>query len=108
MATTTENWKAEDYLVQFEKAIERASDEKFKEVFRELAGELSLLDAEFLAEGVGCNKNLDDLLEIFHSIYGRIGYCERPRGFERECETLYKDVALAVELVQRFRTSCSV
>lgn len=108
MATATGNWKASDYLVQFEKAIERSEAPRFKEAFKTLAGELSLLDAEFLAEGMGCSKNLDDLLEAFHSIYGRIGYCEKPRGFERECDTLYKDVALAVELVQRFRTSCSI
>lgn len=108
MASATDDWKTGDYLVHFEKAAEKSAEEKFRKAFSSLAGELSLLDAEFLAEGMGCSKNLDDLLETFHSIYGRIGYCEKPRGFERECDTLYKDVALAVELVQRFRKSCTI
>jgi hypothetical protein len=107
MASRTENWSIGDFLSHFEKAIDRAVDQRFKDKFHALAGELELLDTEFLKEQKGCGTPLDALIDKLQSLTGRLGYCEHPRGFEAECDTLYRDVDAAVKSVSEFRLSCS-
>ena len=107
MATMTENWSVGDYLSHFEKEITRAVEPRFKEQFKELAGELEHLDSEFLLESAGCGAGLDPILEQLHSLAGRLGYCERPRGFEKECDLLFGDVQKAIGTVKKFRSTCS-
>lgn len=102
-----ESWTIGDFLSHFEREIERAKEQRFKDVFRTLTAELSLLDAEFLKEKKGCGEPLEVLLDRLHSLAGRLGYCERPRGYEAECEALYGDVDDTVRSVRQFRQSCS-
>lgn len=108
MTSGMETWTISDFLDHFEKEVERAAEERFKVMFKELTAELSLLDAEFMTKKIGCGGDLDGILELFHSISGRLGYCERPRGFERDCDHLYADVEAAVNRVKNFRNSCTL
>lgn len=107
MASKTDQWSVGDYLNHFVKEIDLAAEDRFKEQFRKLTKELESLDAEFLKETKGCSKGIDPLIDSMHSLVGRLGYCERPRGFEKDCDKLYKDVAETVEKVHKFRESCA-
>lgn len=107
MAGVSDSWTVGDFLKHFEAEIDRAVEERFKVMFRQLTAEMSLLDAEFMTQKTGCGGDLDNILTLLHSISGRLGYCERPRGFERDCDRLFADVEAAVDRVKKFRQSCS-
>ena len=53
MASRTEGWTVGDYLNHFVKEIDLAVEDRFKEQFRKLTGELEQLDAEFLYDAHG-------------------------------------------------------
>lgn len=108
MSVDMKDWSVGEYLSHFEKEIVRASEERFKTAFKELAGELMLLDSQFMTQSKGCGTDLDNVLELFHSLSGRLGYCERPRGFEKDCDKLYADVQKAIERVRTFRNTCTL
>lgn len=107
MASRSENWSISDYLVHFEKEVDLAVEPRFKEKFKDLAAEIEQLDVEFMSKTKGCGKEVDDLIDRFHSLTGRLGYCERPRGYEKDCDVLYRDVEAAIGMVREFRKSCS-
>lgn len=107
MASRMDNWSVSDYLHHFEKEVERAAEARFKKKFAELAAELELLDSEFLKASKGCAKGIDPLIDQLYSLAGRLGYCEHPRGYEEECDKLYRDVDRAISSVRSFRDVCT-
>lgn len=107
MASLTENWSISDYMVHFQQEVDRAAEPRFKDKFKDLASEINQLDVEFMNKTKGCDKNVDDLIDRFHSLTGRLGYCERPRGYEKDCDVLYRDVESAIGMVRDLRKSCT-
>lgn len=107
MAGKMDTWSIADFLGHFENEIDAAVEERFKDQFKALAGELELLDTEFMDKKRGCGGSIEKILDSLHSIAGRVRYCEAPRGFEKDCDVLYGDVSKAVDLVRDFRAGCS-
>ena len=54
------------------------------------------------------NDDLSAVMEELQGIAARDRYCNRPRGFEQDCETLYRDVDLAIDHVREVRSCCFV
>ena len=107
MASRTAEWTLRDFLAHFEEEIGRAEELRFREQFRELTDELSLLDAEFMKQKKGCGAPLEAVIDRLHSIAGREAYCERPRGFQAERHRLHDDVDEAIRRVREYRRSCT-
>ncbi len=108
MTKKVDEWSIGDYLEHFVKEAEKSDDKRFLLAFEGLAEQLELLDSEFIKETRGCSAGLAPLFDRLHSIAGRLGYCERPRGFESECDDLYAEVEKAVEEARAFRVSCTI
>ena len=106
MATKTEMWDVGDYCSHFLHEAEKSSDETFKSKFKSLAHELESMDAEFMRETAGCGRELGTLIEECHSLAGRLGYCESPRGFEGTCDELYRDVDSTIEHARSMNERC--
>ena len=101
-----ENWDAGDFAENFRKAASTSTDETFKREFGALAYELGSLDTEFFHGTTGCGNQLSSTLEDLRSISGRMGYCQRDRGFESDCRELYGQVQRAVGSVQALENAC--
>jgi hypothetical protein len=106
VAKRTENWDAGDFYREFRKVASQASDEVFREKFNALAVELEPLGREFIIGKVGCGRNLDSVMEEVQAIGARSGYCEKPRGFERECQSLYHEVDKTITDLRALREAC--
>lgn len=101
-----ENWDAGDFALNFRKAVHASPDETFKREFGALAESLGSLDTEFFRETSGCGNQLSSVLDEVRSISGRMGYCERDRGFDNDCSGLYGDVRRAVTSVESLESAC--
>ncbi|NTU60679.1 MAG: hypothetical protein HGA98_06435 [Deltaproteobacteria bacterium] len=101
-----ENWEAGDFAQSFRKASAASSDPTFKRELGALADALGSLDTEFFRETSGCGNQLSAVLDEMGSIGGRMGYCQRDRGFESDCRELYGDVRRAVESVESLESAC--
>jgi hypothetical protein len=101
-----ENWDAADFGRHFRGRAETSPDAAFKEKFGALAAALEPMGREFCRETAACGKNLTSVMEELQAIAGREGYCERPRGFESECDTLYQEVDRAISHVGSLRDVC--
>jgi len=110
MATTNRfaNWEASDYQREFRRLATQSSDSMFQEKFHALADQLEPLDREFIRETASCGHDLSAVMEELQGIAGRDRYCDRDRGFEHECETLYADVDRAIDHVREVRSCCFV
>jgi hypothetical protein len=104
----TANWDAGDFYQEFRKLARNSTNEVFREKFNALAVELEPLGREFIREQVGCGRNLDSVLEEVQLIAARSGYCDEPRGFDQECEALYRDVDRAISDLRSLREGCFV
>lgn len=106
VAKRMESWDAGDFGRCFRGAAARSTDDTFRKTFSALAETLEPMDREFCKETVGCGRNLSAVLDEVQSIAARMGYCERPRGFEGDCRQLYQDVARVTDRVEALRQSC--
>lgn len=106
MSVKTENWDAGDFYKAFEQAAERAADEKFSKQFRDLAKAIEPLQREFEKESIRCSKNTAKLVEHLDWVAAKMGYCEKPRGFEKECEALSRKINEAIGEVDTLRKTC--
>ena len=108
MATSSRfaNWDAADYQHEFRRLAAEATDPLFREKFNALADQLEPLGREFIRETAYCGHDLSAVMEELQAIAARDRYCHRPRGFERECDTLYRDVDRAIERVREVRGCC--
>jgi hypothetical protein len=104
----TQNWEASDFCREFKKIAVTSPDEMFREKFGALAAELEPLEREFIREKFGCGGNMDAVLEEMQHIAARSGYCSKPRGFERDCQTLYQEVDQAIAHLRSLREGCFV
>jgi hypothetical protein len=102
------NWEASDYQSEFRRLAGASSDAAFREKFNALADQLEPLGREFIRESASCGHDLSAVMDELQGIAARERYCDRPRGFERECEILYGDVERAIQHVQEVRTCCFV
>jgi len=102
------NWEAADYQREFRRLAGEAGDDRFREKFHALADQLEPLGREFIRETATCGHDLSAVMAELQGIAARERYCNRPRGFERECDTLYGDVDRAIEHVREVRSCCFV
>lgn len=103
-----ENWDAGDFALNFRRAVQASHDETFKTEFGALADSLGSLDTEFFRETSGCGHQLSSVLDEVRSISGRMGYCERDRGFDNDCNALYGEVRRAITSVEALDSACFV
>lgn len=103
-----EKWEVSDFQHEFRTLAEQSSDETFREKFRALADELEPFGREFIRENAGCGRDLSAMVEELHGIAARDRYCDRDRGFEGECRSLYHDVDRAMEHARQLRSACFV
>ena len=106
MAVRMEDWDPSDFYVAFQDAAKKAREEKFRKKFEALAAAIEPLQREFERETVKCGAGTVSLMEDLQWIAAKMGYCEAPRGFEKECEQLYERVGQAIDKVTRLRESC--
>lgn len=102
------SWEAADYQREFRRMARNSGDEAFRDKFHALADELEPLGREFIRETAACGHDLGEVLEELQGIAARERYCDRPRGFEQECETLYREVDRAIGRVREVRGCCFV
>ncbi len=103
-----ENWEVSDFHHEFRSLAQKSTDEAFRTKFNALADELEPFGREFIHETAGCSHDLGAVVEELHGIAARDRYCDRDRGFEQECESLYRDVDRAIEHVREVRGACFV
>lgn len=103
-----ESWEVSDFQHEFRSLAEKSSDETFRTKFSALADELEPFGREFIHESAGCGHDLSAMVEELHGIAARDRYCDRDRGFQKECESLYHDVDRAVGHAQQLRSTCFV
>jgi len=106
MSVKTENWDVGDFYQAFEQAAERAADEKFSKQLRDLARAIEPLQREFEKESIRCSKDTAKLLELLDGVAAEMGYCEKPRGFEKECGELSRKITKAIDEVETLRQTC--
>lgn len=53
-------------------------------------------------------ERMASLMEDLPWIAAKMGYCAEPRGFEKECEELYRRLGQAIDRVNALRDSCFV
>jgi hypothetical protein len=106
VGTRMENWEASDFALSFRRAAQSSSDPSFKREFGALADSLGALETEFFRETSGCGNQLSSVLDEMRSISGRMGYCQRDRGFESDCNALYGEVRQAVGSVDALENAC--
>ncbi len=101
-----EQWEVGDFQHEFRNLARSSSDEAFCGKFHALADELEPFGREFIRETAGCGRDLGALVEELHGIAARDRYCDRDRGFDQECESLYRDVDRTIEHVRQVRGAC--
>jgi len=101
-------WDASDYQQEFRRLASTSTDSLFREKFNALADQLEPLGREFIRETADCGHDLSAVMEELQGIAARDRYCNRPRGFEHDCETLYRDVDRAIDHVRDVRSCCFV
>ncbi len=101
-----ENWDAGDFSRSFRSAASDSLDSLFKEKFAALANALEPMGREFCKETVSCGRSLASTMEDVQSIAARGGYCSSPRGFEKDCESLYHDVDQTISKIESLRDKC--
>lgn len=106
VGTRMENWDARDFAQNFRKAAQSSTDDSFRREFGALADSLSSLDTEFFRETSGCGSQLSGVLDEMRAISGRMGYCERDRGFQNDCQELYGQVRRAIGSVEALENAC--
>ncbi len=102
----TEQWDLGDFQGEFRHLAERSKDGTFREKFGALADALEPMTREFVRETWGCGHDLGALLGDLSEIAARDRYCDRPRGFEETCGSLYGDVDAAIRKAEEFRNCC--
>lgn len=102
------NWEASDYQREFRRMATETNDRQFREKFGALASQLEPMGREFIRETASCGHDLGAVMQELQGIAARERYCSRPRGFEQECESLYRDVDQAIEHVREVRSCCFV
>ncbi|MEW6488254.1 MAG: hypothetical protein AB1578_10130 [Thermodesulfobacteriota bacterium] len=108
MAKRMEDWDAGQFYAAFHGAAEKAADAKFREKFEALAKAIEPLQREFARQTAKCGPEIGSLMEDLQWIAAKMGYCEKPRGFERECEDLYRRLCQAIAKVNSLRDTCFV
>ncbi|MBI5015530.1 MAG: hypothetical protein HZB55_08555 [Deltaproteobacteria bacterium] len=103
-----QDWEAGDFSQHFRKLAAASKEKQFQERFAALAGALEPLDREFFRETARCGRDLTAVVENLQRIAGREGYCDRPRGFDTDCEVLYRDVDHVIARVGSLREGCFV
>lgn len=108
MAKRMEDWDAGQFYVAFREAADMAVDEKFQKKFSTLAQAIEPLQREFARETAACGTEMASLMEDLQWIAAKMGYCAKPRGFEKECAALYQKLEEAVAKVNGLRGTCFV
>ena len=106
MSKRMENWDVGDFHDEFRRLAKGSKDEVFRSKFGALADALEPMDREFVKETAGCGHDLGMFLEELAAIAARDRYCDRPRGFEETCGSLYGDVDGAIRKAEEFRSCC--
>ena len=101
-----QNWDVGDFHHEFRRLAEGSRDEVFRARFGALAEALEPLTREFVRETAACGHDLGGFLEELAAIAARDRYCDRPRGFEETCGTLYDDVDAAIRKAGELQDCC--
>jgi len=100
------NWDVGDFHQEFRRLADGSRDEVFRARFGALATALEPLTREFVRETAACGHDLGGFLEELASIAARDRYCDRPRGFDGTCATLYNDVDGAIRKAEELQGCC--
>ena len=103
-----ENWDAGDFCKNFRHEAQSSSDDLFREKLNALADAIEPMNREFCEETVRCGRDLSSVMEELQSIAARMGYCSKPRGFGRDCASLYDDMKETIRHVETLRSACFV